>query len=155
MPIPWHGNMRLQILLPASGNFSGCCVRYCLPDSTGFICLSQSVHFYFSRLFFDMMRRLTRLLCFFMILIAGLPAALAWPEIRTENFSGHRQWRDERQEEKRRVIQERRERQERYQPQDNRERRQEEQGNERRALSPEERRELRQQIRRANQERNR
>ena len=112
------------------------------------------------------MRRLKILFLLIFVLIstvAWLPSALAWPEISAESFAGHRRWREERQEEKRRAVQERRDErhQERHQERNasssRREqtepvRRQEDANAERRALSPEERQELRRQIRRANQD---
>lgn len=93
--------------------------------------------------------------------IAWLPSAFAWPAISVENFSGHKQWREERQADKRRAVQERavqerrddrsQLRREQAEPL----RRQDEGNSERRSLSPDERRELRRQIRHANQDGNR
>ena len=92
------------------------------------------------------------LLCF---LVGWVPSAFAWPEFSAETFAQHKKWRQERGEDKRRGQ----ERQERSKEQAGPPSRPENADNansgERRQLSPEERRELRRQIRRANQDGNR
>jgi hypothetical protein len=102
------------------------------------------------------MRRLKFLLLLLCFLVGWTPAAFAWPELSAETFAQHKKWRQERSNDKR-GRQEREERQEerndqRHERIDQARRQENTDHTERRPLSPEERSELRRQIRRANQD---
>ncbi len=93
------------------------------------------------------MRRTKILFLLSCYLLGGLSSAWAWPRIDFE-ASDRQHWREERMQDKRHAERERRD----AKQEQNQRRQDEAERSDRQRLSPEERRELRRQIRRANQD---